>query len=176
MKTTDRRSSAYFLMLIIVAGAALTRLLPHPANFTAVGAVALFGGSMLASRRLALLIPLLILLVTDLVLGFHVSMLPVYACFALTVWIGTRLPQRPGPLSIAGGAISASILFFLVTNLPFWYADLSLYPLTWQGALQSYAAALPFFGNQIAGDLVYSAVLFGLYYVLEGRRMAAASR
>jgi hypothetical protein len=176
MKTTARRPASHWLMLILVAGAALTRLLPHPANFTAVGAVALLGGSMLSNRRLALLVPLLILLVTDLVLGFHVSMLPVYACFALTVWIGTRLPGRPGPWPVAAGALSSSVIFFLVTNLPLWYADLSLYPLTWQGTLQSYAAALPFFGNQVAGDLIYSAVLFGLYSLLEGRKAVVVSR
>ena len=159
----------YLVIGILVIFAIITRLIPHPFNFTAIGALALFSGSVIANKKLAFLIPVAAMLVADAILGFHSSMIPVYLCFILTVWIGMTMVRRINLLSVPSGALMSSILFFLVTNLPFWYADISLYPLSWKGTIESYTAALPFFGNQIAGDLFYSVTLFSAYYVLRQR-------
>ncbi|CAN5567792.1 hypothetical protein BH11BAC1_BH11BAC1_26630 [soil metagenome] len=156
----------YLSIGLLIIFAIITRLMPHPFNFTAIGALALFSGSVIPNKKLAFIIPFLAMAITDAFLGFHSSMIPVYLCFAITVWIGMVMIKKINLLTIPSAALISSILFFLVTNLPFWYADISLYPLTWQGTVESYTLALPFFANQIAGDLFYSATLFGAYYIL----------
>ena len=163
-QTLDSRTKIIFPILL-VALAASSRLIQHPANFTAIGAMALFGGAIIRDKRLAFLLPLAAMIVTDAILGFHSSMIPVYACLVFTVFIGTKIQQNRTVLRIASASFVSSLVFFLVTNLPFWYVDISLYPMTWAGMLESYTAAIPFFGNQLAGDLFFNALLFGAYYV-----------
>ncbi|MCV6605330.1 MAG: hypothetical protein OIF34_08485, partial [Porticoccaceae bacterium] len=63
-------SKTAFVVLLIVL-AALSRLLPHPPNFSPLIAMALFGGAVIADRKLALIMPLLALLLSDLILGLH---------------------------------------------------------------------------------------------------------
>jgi len=164
-----KNQKQYLVIGLLVVFAIITRLIPHPFNFTAIGALALFSGAVIKNKRLAFLIPVAAMLVTDAMIGFHASMIPVYLCFIATVWIGMKMIKQINVASVPAASITSSVLFFLVTNLPFWYVDISLYPLTWQGMMESYTAAIPFFGNQIAGDLFYSAVLFGAYSMLRQR-------
>lgn len=162
-------SQPVLLAIILIVLAAITRFIPHPFNFTAVGAMALFSGANFRDKRYAFLLPIFVMLITDIIIGFHFSMLPVYACFAFTVWIGTRIKNNKNVVTIFGGSLFSSLIFFLITNLPFWYADQSLYPLSIEGTMQSYRMAIPFFKNQIFGDLFYNSVLFGVYNLLFGK-------
>ncbi len=144
----------------MIVFAALTRLLPHPPNFTAVSALALFAGAQLADRRLALLAPLAALFLTDLVLGLHQGMLLVYGCVAIMVLVGGLLGPQGSVLRTAGAALAGSVLFFGVTNFGVWAFD-GLYAPTLAGLAACYVAAVPFFQNAVAGDLFFTAALFG---------------
>jgi len=146
--------------------AAALRLIPHPPNFTPVAAMALFGGAYLSERRLAFGLPLAALLLSDAVLGFYQGMIWVYGSFALIVCLGLQLRSRRRLLPIAGAALAGSVLFFVVTNFGVW-ASGGLYPRTLTGLGACYAAAIPFFQNTIAGDLVYTALLFGGFAIVE---------
>ena len=148
----------------MIAFAAMTRLLPHPPNFTAVTALALFAGVQIPDRRLALVAPLAALFATDLVLGVHSGMLLVYLCVALVVGLGAMVGPRLRP-QLAGASVAASVLFFVVTNLGVWMMD-GLYPLTLAGLGACFVAAIPFFQNGLAGDLLFTAALFGGYELL----------
>src|SRR4030095_13184945 len=101
--------------------AVITRLIPHAPNFTAIGALALFSGSVISNKKFAFLVPITVMLITDAIIGFHASMIPVYICFIAAVWIGMAMIRNINVLSVSAGSITSSILFFLVTNLPFWY-------------------------------------------------------
>ncbi len=170
---TTRNKQITIGALIIFA--VISRLMPHPFNFTAIGALALFSGSVIANKKLAFILPAVAMLIADAFLGFHSSMIPVYLCFVIAVWIGIKMIPNVNVLSVTSASVISSLIFFLVTNLPFWYADISLYPLTWQGTMESYTLALPFFANQLAGDLFYSATLFGAYFLLRQRYFATAN-
>ena len=161
----DSRSATVIAMIL---AAALSRLFPHPPNLTSVAAVALFGGAYLADRRLAFLVPLGALFLSDLILGFYPHMEMVYASFALIVCIGFSLRQRRSILRVAGAALAGSVLFFLATNFGVWWFQ-SLYPHTLDGLVACYAAAIPFFRNTLLGDLLYAALLFGGFALLEMR-------
>ncbi|HVO32570.1 MAG TPA: DUF6580 family putative transport protein [Elusimicrobiota bacterium] len=151
---------------LLIFGAALLRIVPHPWNVSPVAAMALFAGSLYRRSWLAFLVPVAALLASDAVLGFYREMPIVYASFAAIVLIG-RLVQRTQPLSIAGGAIAGSVLFFVVTNFEVWLFD-GLYPHTASGLGTCYIAAIPFFRNTLLGDLAYAASFFGLFAAAEG--------
>jgi hypothetical protein len=150
----------------MILAAAASRLIPHPPNMTSVTAMALFGGAMLADRRLAFAIPLCALFLSDLVLGFHDQMFLVYGSFALIVCIGLWLQQHRSAATIAGAAIASSLLFFGITNFGVWALD-RMYPHTLAGLIACYTAALPFLRNTLEGDLFYTLVLFGGFALLE---------
>ena len=164
--TANHARLAAILTAICVAAA--LRLLPHPPNFTPIGAMALFGGAYFGRRALAFAAPLGALLLSDMVLGFHSGMPYVYGSVALVVLIGWALAKRKTPLTIAGAAVVSSALFFLVTNFGTW-ATGELYPPTLAGLTACYVAAIPFFQNTLAGDLFFSALLFGGFALLEQR-------
>ncbi len=162
----------------LVLGAALTRLLPHPPNVTAVGALALFAGARFASPGRALLVALGAMALSDLLLeltlgiGWHVTLPIVYLTVAATVGLGRALlGRRRGALPVVGASLAASTLFFVVTNLGVW-ALTDFYPHTPAGLLAAYVAALPFFGHTVLGDLFFSGVLFGAWALLARRRPA----
>jgi hypothetical protein len=147
--------------------AAALRLVPHPPNFTPIGAMALFSGAYLGRRGLvALAAPLGALLLSDLVLGFYRGMPTVYFSVALIVVIGWLALKRVSPLRIGAAAVASSVLFVVITNFGMWLSS-GFYPLTFAGLTACYVAAIPFFQNTVAGDLFYSAVLFGGFALLE---------
>lgn len=144
--------------LLIVAFAALMRLVPHPPNFAPIAALAIFGGVYL-DKRYALAVPFVAMFISDLFLGFHDTMPFVYTSFLLSGLIGLWLKGHKKIGYIIGGTLLSSILFFLITNFGVWLAG-SLYPRTLPGLLESYTLALPFFRNTFLGDLFYTGLFF----------------
>jgi hypothetical protein len=135
--------------------------MPHPPNFAPVGGLSLFAGARLRGWQ-AWILPLVLMAITDAVLGFSAATPFVYLSFLISVWIGRRLVSTERALHIASAAVLCSVQFFLITNFGHWMAT-GMYPHTLAGLAACYAAALPFFGMTLAGDLVYTGVLFGLH-------------
>ena len=158
----------FWVLVGMILAAAATRLIPHPPNAASIAAVALFGGAYLADKRLAFLVPIAALFLSDLVLGLYGHMEVVYAAFALVVCIGLLLRRRRTPLAIGGAALASSILFFVVTNFGVWLFG-SLYPKTMAGFFACYVAAIPFFQNTLLGDALYTVALFGGFALAEKR-------
>ena len=152
----------------MVFAAAAARLIPHPPNFAPIAALALFGGAHFADRRLAFAVPLAALFLSDAVLGFYPGMAATYAGFALVVFLGFGLRRRRTFGPVVAAALAGSVLFFVVTNFSVWAAG-ALYPRTAAGLVECYAAAIPFFRNTLAGDLFFTAVLFGGFALAQKR-------
>lgn len=155
-------------LVVMIVAAAATRLIPHPPNLTSVTALALFGGAYFSNRRLAFVVPLIALLVSDFILGFYQHMEVQYLSFVLIVCIGFQLQQRRTAPRIAGATLLSALVFFIVTNFGVWAFD-SLYPKTFPGLVSCYVAAIPFFRNTLMGDLTYTVILFGGFRLLENR-------
>ncbi len=180
------RMSIALAGLLIVLGAVF-RIVPHPTNFVAIGALSLYAGARLP-RRWAYLIPLAAMFASDVILDwghgfafFGVVRMTSYATLALVAILGGLAPARIGVLGRAGMSVGASTLFFLTTNLAVWATPMAhgsfmtpLYPLNPAGLLACYAAAVPFYGNMLAADLLGTGVLFGLDAL--ARRWAVRSR
>ncbi|HEY4613577.1 MAG TPA: DUF6580 family putative transport protein [Bacteroidota bacterium] len=145
----------------LVLAAALSRLLPHPPNFTPIAAIAL-SSAVYLDRRYAFLLPLAAMLVSDYFIGFHSGVPWVYGSFALIALIGLWLRTHKRPLPIVGAALSGSVLFFIITNFGVWLTG-TMYPKTWAGLVECYTLAVPFFENTVMGDLAYTAALFSLF-------------
>ena len=167
---SDRRIT--FLRGLVVVTfllfAAIVRILPHPWNFTPIGAMALFGGAKLNRGWQAFLFPLTGLFLGDLFVGFHRLMPIVYFSFCVSVLIGMafRCKQSAGPLSLA--TLLGAIQFFLITNFGMWaMSTMPIYPKTFAGLVSCYVAGIPYFGNTLLGDAFYAALLFGGFALVE---------
>jgi hypothetical protein len=154
--------------LAVIAIAALFRLLPHPPNFSPIAAMALFGGAYFARKSAAIALPLIALFITDLALGFHETMPAVYGSFVLVAVLGFALQERVSAVRVGVASAAGSLIFFAITNFSVW-AQGGLYEKSVSGLLTCYIAALPFLQNSFAGDMFFSAVLFGGWALAERR-------
>ena len=142
----------------LIALGAVSRLVPHLPNMTAIGAVALKGRARFGGR--GLLIPLASMALSDALIGFYnwKLLLSVYASFALVSLCGALL-QRTSIVRILTISCGGSSIFFLITNAAVW-ATSTWYPYTPQGLLACFIAGLPFFYPMLAGDIIFSLILF----------------
>jgi hypothetical protein len=155
------------LAACLVALDVAARLLPHAPNFTPLAASALFAGVVVRSRLLALAVPVAAMLFSDLLIGAYDwrVMGVVYAALALPGLLGILARRRRSVTVIAPIVLSASAIFFVTTNFAVW-AFSGIYADDLAGLAHCYVAALPFFQNTLAGDAVWTAVLFGGWYLV----------
>lgn len=163
------------VLALLVFVTAFSRLIPHPSNFAPVGAMALFGAAHFRQRYLAFIIPIVAMWLSDLALnnliygeyfdhfvwfynGFHWT----YAAFILIGLLGLLLLKKISFKNAVLASLSASILFFIVSNFGVW-ASGTMYPKDATGLISCYAAGLPFLKNTMMGDLVYSGFMFGVF-------------
>ena len=148
----------------MVLAAAVIRLLPHPPNFAPIAAMALFGGAYFTNKKLAFIIPLAALFLSDMVIGFHYLVPAVYASFAVIVLIGmTVKTMKVKNLFLA--SVSASVSFFILTNMAEWLFGV-MYPKTLTGLALCFTAAVPFFHYTLLGDLFFVSVMFGAFELI----------
>jgi hypothetical protein len=170
MNPQSHERNAQFTRAALIGGtilfAAVLRVVPHPWNFTPVGAIALFSGAVVRNRVTAFLFPLAALFAGDLFLGFHVLMPVVYASFLLNIVIGLGLRESRAAARLGGAVLLGAIQFFLISNLGVWWF-LNSYPRTAPGLLACYEAAVPYFWNTLTGDALFSGLLFGALYLAE---------
>ena len=140
--------------------AALSRLIPHPPNFTPLIAIALFSGFYAANKVLIYGLPIVIMLISDLFLGFYSISIFIYLSFLLISFFGT-MSKNPGAIKIIFGVLLGSISFFIITNFGVWI--LGGYPRNFAGLLSCYTMAIPFFNNTLAGSFFYSTIMILCY-------------
>src|SRR6266536_2074461 len=170
-----RMTTATTAVLLVLLGA-FSRLLPHPPNFVALGAIGLYAGARLP-RRWAWAVPIAAMLLSDLVLdpgsgrrAVTFVRIAVYGSFALMVLVGRRLAGNARAGRLAALSAGGAVFFFLTTNFAVWVSG-GGYPPTPAGLAAAYVLALPFFWNTLAAELAGTAVLFGLDAI--ARREAA---
>ena len=156
-----KQSSKNIILVALLALAITLRLLPHIPNFVPITAIALFAGVYFGGAW-AYILPLMAMIITDIFLGFHSTMLFVYGSLILTVGIGHIVRTKKNPLTILAGTLAGSILFFIITNFGVWTTT-KWYTPDISGLLKCYEMAIPFFRNSLAGDLFYVTIFFGAY-------------
>ena len=145
------------LPIVIILSLSLTRLIPHPWNFTPMLAVGIFSGFYFKQFYLSLFIVILSMFIGDLYLGFHSTMFFTYISLAAAVIIGLYIKHFKFTEILFSG-LASSVCFFIITNFGAWLT-LEMYEKNLAGLLQSYILAVPFFHNTLISTLLYLAVL-----------------
>ncbi len=153
-------------VLLILLGIS-SRFILHIPNFTPILAIALFAGFYL-SRRNAVLVPLLMMIICDAIIGFHAMVPFTWGTILLVSLIGSGLKDNKSLATVGVSSIGAAVLFYIITNFGVWLFY-PTYPKTLAGLGQCYVAAIPFFRGTLSSTLIYSAVLFGSYEFLASR-------
>ncbi|HRN27273.1 MAG: hypothetical protein IT276_01685 [Ignavibacteriaceae bacterium] len=169
----EKLTPRFWVLTLMVFGAAFLRLLPHPPNFAPIAAMALFGGAYFSKKSFAFVIPLAAIFLTDLIIGIYSYAWIVYLSFALIVVLGIFMLKKVSVKKLVFASVTASISFFAITNFGVWALG-TLYPKTPAGLLASYTAAIPFFQNSLIGDLFFVGVMFGVYELVKHKVPALA--
>ena len=154
------------LAIILVIIGILLRFVPHVDNFTPVAAIALFAGVYL-NRKQALIVPLLLMVISDIFLGMHNVVIFTWSSFILATFLGRALKNQKNFLGIVSGAVLSSVLFYVITNFGVW--AMGWYPRDAQGLLNCYIMGLPFLRNFSLATLLYTVVFFGAYEFIAGK-------
>ena len=168
------------VLSIIILLAAFTRIMPHPPNFSPMAAIGLFGAAHFAKKWQAFFIPLIGIWISDLVINnyvysssssnfvwFYSGFYWQYISYILIIFTGLFIFNRGISLTkTAGGMISSSGIFFLVSNFGVWSGG-RMYRKNFSGLITCYAAGVPFIHNTIISDVLFTTVLFGTYYLLQ---------
>ena len=139
----------YFVGLI-----ALSRIIPHPPNFTPVLAMAVFMPYLTRDLYSAMVVPLSAMFVSDLFIGFHSYMIWVYGSILLgTILSHYTMSMKKAYVHLGVNALSSPIIFFVITNFAVWMSG--YYGMTWEGLVTCFIMAVPFFANTLAGTVFY---------------------
>jgi hypothetical protein len=177
MHTQEHKLNSGFTYLVIlavlIAMGVAGRLLPHPPNFTPMAAIALFAGFIFVKRYMSVVAVVAAMLLTDyFAFGYlspewfaSKSMVVVYLALLFPIVFRGFLQKKLGVFRIAAAALASSTVFFVATNFAVW-AFSPMYEKTFAGLVLCYTMAIPFFQNTIAGDMIWSGVIFGSYFAL----------
>jgi len=171
--------SAGPVLYLYILAAVLVRVLPHPWNMTPVGAMFLFSAATFRSKWQGWLVPLAALMVSDYAVAkilyqgkFSWFSPYTLAAFSIVGLLGWTLRSKITVLRVAGVAASGSVVFWVLSNLGVWAGH--AYPHTLAGLGACYVAAIPFFQNDLVGNLVYCGIMFGSYYWIQARQSSLA--
>ena len=160
------------LIILALASRILNAYVPFLGNFAPVTAIALFGAVTFEKRWMALLLPISLMFVSDVIIAqinglsiIHHYSAYVYGGFILVNVLGVLAKKNLGTAKMLGMSVASSIVFFLVSNFGVWMDVQSGYARSIQGLLDCYVMGLPFFQWTILGDLIFTTVLFGAYNV-----------
>lgn len=156
----SQKGGGNMLALILVLVGISLRFTPHLPNFTPVAAIALFGGAYL-NRKTALILPVLLMAISDLFIGMHDVFIFTWGGFLLITILGFKLRQNKNLKTITLISLLSSLLFYLITNFGVWL--MGWYPPNFNGLITSYVMGIPFMRDFTIATLIYTLGFFGAY-------------
>ena len=133
----------------------LSRIIPHPSNFTPILAFAIMGPLLIKDRLLGMAIPIVAMFISDVIIGFHPYQFVIY-CTILSISMISPMYKNFSMLGIM--AIGGSVWFFITTNFAVWIIW-DYYPKTFEGLVACYTLAIPFFKNTIISTCLFTGLL-----------------
>lgn len=171
--TNNLFSARFIFVSSAILLAAISRVFPHFDNFTPIAAMALFGGVYFSDKRLAFIVPLVAMIISDVIIelttgwGFHNTIVYVYVAFILTSAIGLLVRKNTNVQTVLGASVISSLLFFIITNFGVWAASGGIGGAS--GLATTYVLGVPFFAPTLLGDIFYNTILFGAFYLAQRR-------
>ena len=159
------------LVLGVLLVGVMFRFVPHPMNFTPVIALALLAGRWMKSP-VGVCLPVLVMLLSDLILGFSTISYVVYGSLGLIYALGVW-QNAGGYKGLALQSVVGASVFFIVTNGGAWWLS-GMYPHTLEGLMASWVAGLPFFHNTLLSTVLYGLAFEKLYRWVEAKTLAGA--
>ena len=156
--------NSFILPIVIILALSLTRLIPHPWNFSPMLAVGVFSGFYFRQFYLSLFVVIFSMFIGDLFLGFHSLMFFTYVALAIAVLIGLYVKHFKFTEILYSG-LASSVCFFIITNFGAWLTHGEMYAKNFSGLMQSYVMAIPFFQNTLISTFLYL-LLFKLLFDL----------
>ena len=134
---------------------ALSRLMPHPDNFTPIIALAIMSSYFFRNVNFSYAIMLFSMLLADFFIGFYSYMLFVYVSLFLIVLIFFKISKKMNYKNLFIFSFFGSAIFFLISNFGVWLVG-NLYERNINGLIECYFMAIPFFKNTIISTLIFS--------------------
>lgn len=159
----SRLTKQIIFSLALVLLGITARVLPHAANFVPITALALLAAAYLP-RRMALVVPVGIMILSDMMIGMHPLVAYTWGSFVLIGFIGSLLYKRTGNRwHLAALGPVGSVIFFVITNFGVWLQG-QMYEHTFAGLIRCYTMALPFFRSTLMSDAAYTPLVFIVAY------------
>jgi hypothetical protein len=156
------------LVAFLIAFDVIARLLPHAYGFLPIAASGLFAARVLRLPALAIFVPVLAMLISGLTFGHEDWRVALIVCAAISIpaIVGILSRGKLGAVGTVAIMLPCSLVFFALSNFAVW-AFSGMYSLDLAGLTQCYIAALPFLQYSVAGDMFWTAVLFGGYWAVQ---------
>ena len=152
-----------FFIIFFVFILALSRIIPHPPNFTPILASAIMAPLLIKDRWFGIAIPIFAMFISDIIIGFHNYQFVIYSTI---LTIGLVTPMNKNYALLGFMVLASSVWFFVVTNFAVWILW-DFYPKTLEGLITCYESAIPFFKNTLISTLLFTGLLFILSNYLE---------
>ncbi|MBC8304320.1 MAG: hypothetical protein H8E55_52240 [Pelagibacterales bacterium] len=152
--------------LVLILIMVLSRLIPHPPNFTPIIAIAMMSGYFFKSLNFSILILLISMLLSDLFLGLYNNMIFVYASLFIIVLYFFQINKKINYKNLFFLGLGSSLVFFIISNFGVWIME-NMYEKNLNGLINCYLLAIPFFKNTFISTLFFSYSAYtvnNLYY------------
>ena len=173
---TEKKINLRFTVLVaLILLCAFSRMITHMPNFSPLGAIGIFVAAYFTKKWQAFLIPILSIWLSDLFINnviysqnnaeftwFYSGFYWQYFTYLLIPLVGIFIFKKINPQRVIAGALTSSLIFFLVSNFGCWIGN-PIYTQNFAGLVTSYVAGIPFFNGTLLGDLCYSGILFGSF-------------
>ncbi|HTS44442.1 MAG TPA: DUF6580 family putative transport protein [Puia sp.] len=184
------KALTWSLILLVIIGA-IYRIFPNrPYGFAPQWAIAIFAGAIIKDRKLAFAIPALSMFFSDMfyevlyssglssIPGFYEGQWQNYILFGLMTFVGIAM-KKINIVNILIASVTAPTLYFILSNFILWAGWSGTRglgrPKTWSGLLQCYNDGIPFYRTSILATVIFSAILFGSYFLLKRGESATAT-
>ena len=144
-----------FYLIFFAVILAISRIIPHPPNFTPILASAIMAPMIIKDRWFGIAIPIVAMFLSDVIIGFHPYQFVIY--FTILT-IGLISPMRKNYINLGMMAVCSSVWFFITTNFSVWIIW-DFYPKTLEGLVSCYTLALPFFKNTLISTCLFTGLI-----------------
>ena len=137
----------------IILAIVVTRLIPHPPNFTSLIAISFYTTALLGIFYLPII--LLSFFITDLIIGFHQTLFFTWGSIVVIGLTSKYFVKNFKWRTI--GVLLSAIIFFIISNFGVWLTG--SYGYTINGLILCFIMALPFFKSTLAATIIYSFII-----------------
>jgi len=169
---TDYKKQIFPIGLVLIL--ALSRLIPHPYNFTPVIAVAIMSGYLFKNIYFSYFILLISMLIADIFIGFYINMIFVYISLLLISFVFYKISKKINFKSLFVYSFAGAVIFFVISNFGVWaLGSLGIndvpYEKNLKGLIECFVFAIPFFGNTFLSTLIFSYACYSANYFYKKR-------